>query len=73
VQEGEKTMAAITVFAYNLFETIGIVRPRIEVMVREATDRCTERKPLRMQWVRGADSEGRKVLRIQWVEDAERM
>ena len=64
-------MAAITVFAHDLFETIGIVQPRIEVMVREATEFSSERAPLRMQWVRSTDSEGRKVLRIQWIEEPE--
>jgi hypothetical protein len=57
-------MAAITVF-----ESIAIVRPRTEVMVREATEFSSERAPLRMHWVRSTDSEGRNVMRIQWAKE----
>ena len=60
-------MATIAAIAFNLFETIGLVQPRIEIIVREPEERDVERKPLRMQWVHETDSTGRKVIRIRWV------
>jgi hypothetical protein len=60
-------MATVTAIAFNRFETIGLVQPRIEVVVREPEECTVERKPLRMQWVHEVDSTGRKVLRIQWT------
>jgi hypothetical protein len=68
-QKGGKAMAAITVFAHDLFESIAIVEPRIEVTIREATEFSFERAPLRMHWVRSTDSEGRNVLRIRWAKE----
>ncbi|PSH05419.1 MAG: hypothetical protein CXZ00_01635 [Acidobacteria bacterium] len=65
-------MATITVFAQNLFEIIGLIQPRIEVMVREAPENGAGSAPLRMQWVRGTDSDGRRILRVEWVEDKKR-
>jgi hypothetical protein len=62
-------MASFTAIAHNLFETIGLVQPRIEVMVRETTEYTSDRKPLRMQWVRDVDFNGRRVIRIQWKEE----
>jgi hypothetical protein len=62
-------MATITEIAFNLFETIGLVQSRIEVLIREPEVCVVERKPLRMQWVHEVDSTGRKVIRIRWVED----
>ena len=62
-------MASFTAIASNLFETIGLVQPRIEVEVRETTECTVERRPLRMQWVREVDSNGRRVIRVQWTED----
>jgi hypothetical protein len=41
-------------------------------MVREGTESRMELQPLRMQWVRELDRNGRKVIRIQWVEDKQR-
>jgi hypothetical protein len=61
-------MATLTAIAHNAFQAIGLVRPRIEVMVREPAE-YSERKPIRMQWVREADAQGRKIMRIRWVED----
>lgn len=65
-------MATLSAIASNLFETIGLAQPRIEVMVREDTESRMELQPLRMQWVRELDRNGRKVIRIQWVEDKQR-
>jgi hypothetical protein len=65
-------MATLKAMASNLFETIGLVPPCIEVMVREATECPVELKPLHMQWVRERKSDGRTVTRVQWVEDAPR-
>ena len=62
-------MVSFTAIASNLIETIGLVRPRIEVEVRETTEYTVERRPLRMQWVRGVDSNGRKIIRVQWTEN----
>ena len=62
-------MATITAIAFNLFETVGLVQPRIQVMVREPEEYVAGRAPLRMQWVREVDSNGRRVLRIQWTAD----
>jgi len=66
-REGEWRMATLTAMAFNLFETIGFVRPCIEVMVREATECPVELKPLHMQWVRERRFDGRTATRIQWV------
>jgi hypothetical protein len=41
-------MATITAIAFNLFETIGLVQPRIEIIGREPEECMTERKPLRL-------------------------
>lgn len=65
-------MATVSAIAFNLFETIGLVQPRIEVMVREPAECTLERQPLRMRWVHEVDSTGRKVLRIQWTENKQR-
>jgi hypothetical protein len=65
-------MATITAIAFNLFETIGLVQPRIEIIGREPEEHDFESKPLCMQWVHEADSTGRKVIRIRWVEDKQR-
>jgi hypothetical protein len=65
-------MATLTAVASNLFETIGLVQPCIQVMVREPMECPADRQPLRMRWVRELDSNGRKVTRIQWVEDKQR-
>ncbi|HUO59233.1 MAG TPA: hypothetical protein VMU24_01105 [Candidatus Acidoferrales bacterium] len=66
-------MATLTAIAYNVFEVIGIAQPRIEVMVREPLEyECSARQPLRMQWVREKDSDGRNIMRVRWVEDIER-
>ena len=62
-------MATVTAIAFNFFETVGLLQPRIEVVVREPIECMVERKPLRMQWVRELDSSGRRILRIQWTED----
>jgi hypothetical protein len=62
-------MATVTAIAYNLLETIGLVRPRIEVVVRYISEHPTTPKPLRMEWVRTTDAYGRRILRVQWVED----
>ena len=62
-------MATVTAIAFNLFETIGLVQPRIEVMVREPVECNDKREPLRMHWVREVDSSGRRVLRIRWSAD----
>ena len=53
-------MATFTAITFNLFETIGLVQPRIQVMVREPVECTVERKPLRMQWVHEVDSNGRE-------------
>ena len=65
-------MATITAIAFNLFETIGLVQPRIEIIGRESEEHDVESKPLCMVWVHEADSTGRKVIRIRWVEDKQR-
>jgi hypothetical protein len=65
-------MATVTAIAFNLFETIGLVQPRFEIIGREPEEHDAESKPLQMQWVREADSAGRKVIRIRWVEDKQR-
>jgi hypothetical protein len=62
-------MATVSAIAANLFETIGFVRPRIEVMVRETAKYTGDRQPLRMHWVHDVDCNGRRVIRIQWTED----
>lgn len=65
-------MATVTAITFNLFETIGLVQPRIELMIREPEQCVADRKPLRMQWVHRVDSSGRKVIRIQWTADKQR-
>jgi hypothetical protein len=60
-------MATFTAITHNVFQAIGLVRPRIEVMVREPAD-YSEQRPLRMHWVRDFDAEGRKIMRIQWLQ-----
>jgi hypothetical protein len=62
-------MATVTAIAYNLLETIGLVRPRIEVVVREISEHPATPKPLRMEWVKTTDAHGRRILRVHWVED----
>ena len=62
-------MATVTAIAFNLFETIGLVQPRIEVAVHDPAEYAVVPKPLRMQWVRVVDFNGRRVLRIQWSTD----
>ena len=42
MQKGGEEMATFTAIAFNLFETIGLVQPCIEVMVREPVE-CTLR------------------------------
>jgi hypothetical protein len=64
-------MATVTAIAYNLLESIGIVQPRIEVVVREISEHPTEPKPLRMRWVHDHDTQGHDIMRIQWMEEAE--
>jgi hypothetical protein len=64
-------MATLTAITYNVFQAIGLVRPRIEVVVREPAE-YTVHKPIRMQWVRETDAQGRKIMRIRWVEDTHR-
>jgi len=49
-------MATITAIAFNLFETIGLVQPRIEIIGREPEEHDFESKPLCMQWVHEADA-----------------
>jgi hypothetical protein len=65
-------MATVTAIAFNLFETIGLVQPRIEVVVREPGQCVVERQLLRMHWAHETDSNGRRVIRIRWVEDKPR-
>lgn len=65
-------MATFTAIAFNMFETVGLVRPRIEVAVHEPAEYAVEREPLRMEWVRDVDSDGRRVIRIQWSTDKQR-
>jgi hypothetical protein len=62
-------MATMTAIAYNLLETIGLIRPHIQVMVREISEHPTKPTPLRMEWVKTTDAHGRRILRVQWVED----
>jgi hypothetical protein len=62
-------MATVSAIAANLFETIGLVQPSIEVMVRETEEYGADRPRLRMCWIRGVDSNGRRVIRIEWIED----
>lgn len=68
-QKGGKKMATMTAIAYGLLETIGLVRPRIEVVVHEISEHTTKPTPLRMEWVNATDANGRRILRVQWVED----
>jgi hypothetical protein len=65
-------MASFTAIASNLFETIGLVQPRIEVMIRDSTECLADSGPGRMHWVHEVDSNGRRVIRIQWIEDKPR-
>jgi hypothetical protein len=62
-------MATVTAIAFNLFETIGLVPPCFEVVVREPEECAADSKALRIQWVHDIDVTGRKVIRIQWIED----
>ena len=62
-------MATINALAYNIVEKVGLVRPRIEVVVHELSEHPTPPKPLRMQWVPTKDAHGRRVMRVEWVED----
>jgi hypothetical protein len=39
------------------------------VAVHDPAEYAFEHKPLRMQWVRVVDFNGRRVLRIQWSTD----
>ncbi len=60
-------MASLAAIAYNVFESIGIVSPRIEVVVRDGQpDEAPNNK--RMEWAHETDSNGRRVLCIRWVE-----
>ena len=61
-------MATLTAIAYNMFETVGLVQPRIEIAVREIGDGATSGRPLQMKWIYERDESGRKVIRIQWAE-----
>ena len=65
-------MATVTAIAFNLFETIGLIQPRIGRIVREPVECAVERKPLGMQWFYDVGSTGRKVLRIHWKTDNQR-
>ncbi len=65
-------MATFTAIAFNMFETVGLVQPRIEVAVHEPAEYAVEHQPLRMEWVRDVDSNGRGVIRIQWSTDKPR-
>ena len=56
---------------YNVFETISIVQPRSELIVREAAECNNQRPPLRMRWMRDTDLAGRNIVRMQWIEDNE--
>jgi hypothetical protein len=62
-------MATVTAIAYNLLETIGLVRPRIELVVHEISEHRTKPKPLRMEWVKTTDAHGRRIFRVHWVVD----
>lgn len=64
----ERTMATLTAIAYNLFETVGLVQPRIEIAVREIEHRESSSRPPQMKWIHGRDESGRKVIRIEWAE-----
>jgi hypothetical protein len=52
-------------------ETLGLVRPRIEVVIRKISEHSTRPKPLRMRWVHDHDAQGHDIMRIQWMEEAE--
>jgi hypothetical protein len=64
-------MATLLANAHNVFETIGVIQPRIEPTIGEARNPCTECRPLRMRWMPDTDLEGRRIMRIHWVEDVE--
>lgn len=64
-------MATVTAVAYNLLETIGLARPRIEVVVREISKHQTKPRPLRMRWVHDNDAQGHDIMRIQWIKETE--
>jgi hypothetical protein len=58
------TMATLITNACDVFETVGVIQSRVEVMIADARETSTERKPLRMRWMRDADLEGRSIMRI---------
>ena len=62
-------MATVTAIAFNVFEKIGFVPFRVAAIVRGPAECADERKPLRMQWVREVDSDGRMAIRIRLSTD----
>jgi hypothetical protein len=61
-------MATLIANDCGVLDTAGVVQSRVVVMIGEARETGTERKPLRMRWVRDTDLEGQSIMRIHWVD-----
>ncbi len=63
-------MPKLSGMAFNLFESIGLATPRVEVTIREVHDHAggSEDKPQHQQWITDKDQKGRKVVRLDWAE-----
>ncbi len=63
-------MPKLTGMAFNLFESIGLATPRVEVTIREVHEHAgsDQERPQHQQWVTEKDDKGRKVVRLEWAE-----
>ena len=64
-------MATLTTSACGVFEAVGVIQCRVEVMIGAAPESSTERRPLRMRWMQDMDLNGRSIMQIHWVEDVD--